>query len=131
MKLPEHSELIVVGGGPVGATLALLAARAGRQVTLLEARAHDAGRRDDPRVLALSHASQQALLAAGGWPDSLAATAIDTVHISQQGSFGRTLIQRDDLKLPHLGYTVSYPDLNQALDAALAASSVRVINMLG
>ena len=128
MKLPEHSELIVVGGGPVGATLALLAARAGRQVTLLEARAHDAGRRDDPRVLALSHASQQALLAAGGWPDSLAATAIDTVHISQQGSFGRTLIQRDDLQLPHLGYTVSYPDLNQALDAALAASSVRVIH---
>jgi 2-octaprenyl-6-methoxyphenol hydroxylase len=51
MKLPEHSELIVVGGGPVGATLALLAARAGRQVTLLEARAHDAGRRDDPRGL--------------------------------------------------------------------------------
>ena len=67
----------MVSGGPVGATLALLAARTGRQVTLLEARAHDAGRRDDPRVLALSHASQQALLAAGGWPDSLAATAID------------------------------------------------------
>lgn len=126
--LPEHSELTVVGGGPVGATVALLAAQAGRQVTLLEARPSGSGRRDDPRVLALSHTSQQALLAAGAWPDSLPATPIDTVHISQQGSFGRTLNQRDDLKLPHLGYTVSYPDLNQALDAALAASSVRVIH---
>lgn len=127
-SLPEHSELIVVGGGPVGATLALLAARAGRQVTLLEARTHDAGRRDDPRVLALSHASQQALADAGAWPDRLPATAIDTVHISQQGSFGRMLIQRDDLQLPHLGYTVSYPDLNEALGAALDASPVRVIH---
>jgi len=126
--LPEHSELTVVGGGPVGATVALLAAQAGRQVTLLEARPSGSGRHDDPRVLALSHTSQQALLAAGAWPDSLPATPIDTVHISQQGSFGRTLIQRDDLQLPHLGYTVGYHDLNVALDQALAQSSVQRVD---
>ena len=96
MKLPEHSELIVVGGGPGGRHPGLLAARAGRQSPCWKRAPTTPAAATTSRAGAVAR-QPAALLAAGGWPDSLAATAIDTVHISQQGSFGRTLIQRDDL----------------------------------
>jgi 2-octaprenyl-6-methoxyphenol hydroxylase len=63
---------------------------------------------------------------AGGWPDELTATPIDTVHVSQQGSFGRTVLDRADLALPHLGVVVDYPVLTASLNAALESAGVMV-----
>jgi 2-octaprenyl-6-methoxyphenol hydroxylase len=48
------------------------------------------------------------------------ATAIDTIHISQKGSFGRSLLKAADYDLPALGYVISYGALSQALDTRLA-----------
>lgn len=123
---PEHADIVVVGGGPVGALAALRFARAGRRVLLVEARAKDAPIRD-ARALALSWASRQMLIEAGGWPDDLAATPIDTVHVSQQGSCGRTVLDRADLALPHLGVVVDYPVLTASLNAALESAGVTVL----
>ena len=127
-RIPEHVDLAIAGAGPVGATLALLAAQAGRKVALIEARPALAGTTGkDPRVLALSWGSQQLLQRVGAWPADLPATPIDSVHVSQHSGLGRVLIQRQDLDLPHLGFTVGYAALNDALAAALAASSVCVL----
>ena len=127
-RIPEHVDLAIAGAGPVGATLALLAAQAGRKVALIEARPALAGTTGkDPRVLALSWGSQQILQRVGAWPADLPATPIDSVHVSQHSGLGRVLIQRQDLDLPHLGFTVGYAALNDALAAALAASSVCVL----
>lgn len=125
MMLPQHVDIAVVGGGPVGALIALSAHAAGRSVLLIEARPSDAAVHD-PRVLALSHASREALAAVGAWRDGLPATAIDTVHVSQQGAFGRTVLTRDDLGLPHLGYAVAYADLYVAARDALGQRGVPV-----
>ncbi|WP_230369007.1 FAD-dependent oxidoreductase [Paludibacterium denitrificans] len=63
-QLAQHADIVIVGGGPVGALAALRFAREGRRVTLIEARAKDA-RVQDARALALSWYSQQQLAAVG------------------------------------------------------------------
>ena len=124
MMLPQHVDIAVVGGGPVGALIALSAHAAGRSVLLIEARPADAVVHD-PRVLALSHASREALAAVGAWHEDMA-TPIDAVHVSQQAAFGRTLLTREDLGLPHLGYAVAYADLYVAARDALRRHGVPV-----
>ncbi len=105
-------DVAIVGAGPVGAALAALIAREGLEVALFEARP---GAASDRRTLALSHASRELLEDAGAWP-AAASTPILSIHISQQGGPGRTLIEAREQGLPALGYTVPYA----ALEAALA-----------
>ncbi|OQS08974.1 2-octaprenyl-6-methoxyphenyl hydroxylase [Chromobacterium violaceum] len=124
--MSEHADVLIVGGGPVGALAALRLARQGRSVLLLEARVKDAEVRD-ARALALSWHSRRLLEEAGAWPADLPATAIDTVHVSQQGGCGRTRLDSADLGLPHLGAVVDYPALVAGLGGALEAAGVQVM----
>ena len=50
--LPAHADVVIVGGGPVGALIALSARSAGRSVLVVEARPREADVHD-PRVLAI------------------------------------------------------------------------------
>ena len=115
-------DVAIVGGGPVGATVAALAAPAGLSVGVFEARAAPSG---DGRTLALSHASRERLEEAGAWP-AAGATPILSIHISQRGGPGRTLLEAREQGLPALGYTVPYASLGAALDARLRAAGVAV-----
>ena len=96
--------IIIVGGGPVGSVLALLLAKQGIAVTVLEARQQGASHSDN-RALALSYGSRRILDKLGVW-GSLAthATAINTIHVSQKGSIGRTLLLATDYKKDAIGY---------------------------
>jgi 2-octaprenyl-6-methoxyphenol hydroxylase len=124
--LAEHVDILVVGGGPVGALAALELAVAGHQVMLVEARTAGTPLRD-ARALALSWASRAALLQAGIWDEQLPASVIDEVHVSQQESWGRTVLSRDDLGLPHLGVVVDYAALTTSLERRLAAAALPVV----
>jgi 2-octaprenyl-6-methoxyphenol hydroxylase len=115
-------DVAIVGAGPVGATLAVLLGQAGREVRLFEAKA---GPSADPRTLALSHASRERLEQIGGWPTE-GGTPIRSIHISQLGGPGRTLIEAADQGLPALGYTVGYAALEAALLASVRAAGVPV-----
>ncbi|MDZ4098298.1 MAG: FAD-dependent oxidoreductase [Methylophilaceae bacterium] len=116
--------IVIVGGGPVGATLALSLQSRGIPSTLLEARPKGASHQDQ-RALALSFGSRLILQRLGLW-DKLSpkATAIDTIHISQRGSFGRTLLTAEEQGQEALGYVLSYGALTSALDHALESSSL-------
>jgi 2-octaprenyl-6-methoxyphenol hydroxylase len=114
-------KIIVIGAGPVGATFALLAKRAGLDVSLLEARA---GVSRETRTLALSHGSREILDIAHAWKDDLHATPIHAIHTSQKGGFGRTLITREDGGVPALGYVLTYADIQTALDEAMRAAEI-------
>ena len=82
--------VLIVGGGPVGATLALTLQYKGIAATMLEARAKGAAYQDQ-RALALSYGSRAILEKLGFWKKlERQATAINTIHISQRGSFGRS-----------------------------------------
>jgi 2-octaprenyl-6-methoxyphenol hydroxylase len=117
----EAVDILIAGGGPVGAALALALEGSGHSVVLAEARSAesdgtcstDSG---DARPIALSYASRLILERLDAW-SGLAATPIETIHVSQQGGFGRTVIRASDCDLPALGYVTSYDDLQRSLRA--------------
>lgn len=119
--MPEL-DVAIVGAGPVGAAVAALAAARGLAMELFEARPAPSAER---RVLALSHASRSHLEDAGAWP-AAHTTPIESIHISQKGGPGRTLLEASEQLLPALGYTVAYADLEAALVSRLRDAGVPV-----
>ncbi len=115
---PMHTDILIIGAGPVGTTLALALKDSPWSITLVDQRPLSA-QAQDPRALALSHGARQLLAHLGAWPTAQA-TAIDTIHVSQKGGFGRTLMHKDEQGLPALGYVVRYKHLASALQAAIA-----------
>ena len=120
-------DIVISGAGPVGSALALLLARSApepQRIALLgrsfsnEAETAAA----DPRTLAMNHGSRMLLEPLGVWPAKSA--DITTVHVSQRGRLGRTLISHDELEVPKLGSVVSYSDLQQSMLQALRQSRV-------
>ena len=117
-------EVKVIGAGPVGAVFALLAARFGVKVSLLDTRT---GPSRESRTLALSHGSRAILERVGAWNACAPRSAqIHRIHTSQQGAFGRAVIDRADAGVPALGYVIAYADLQDALDAALQRAGIAV-----
>jgi 2-octaprenyl-6-methoxyphenol hydroxylase len=104
-------EIAIRGAGPVGCALALLLQQAGREVAL------QGERKKAPqafRPIALSHASRLILERAGAWR-ALGATPIETIHVSQQGGFGRVALAAAEAGVPALGYVTSLAGLLDAL----------------
>jgi 2-octaprenyl-6-methoxyphenol hydroxylase len=120
-------DIAIVGGGPVGAALAIALRDSGLAVALLEAKAAFAAR--DPRALALSQGTRLILERLGVWGHLAArATAIETIHVSQRGHIGRAVLDAKALAVPALGYTAEYGDLYEALAAGLPEAGASLIN---
>ena len=114
-------DVAIVGAGPVGAALAAMLAARGLDIALFEARSVAAA---DSRTLALSHGSRERLEEARAWPEG--ATPITSIHVSQRGGPGRTVLEARDSGIPALGYTVSYASLEAALRTRLAQAGIVV-----
>ncbi|MBI2319306.1 MAG: FAD-dependent monooxygenase [Betaproteobacteria bacterium] len=111
-------DVVVAGGGPVGAMLCR-ALREG-EISFLQVRGEARGAE---RPIALSYGSWQ-LMAQFGTPAD--ATPIRTIHVSQAGRFGRTLMRAEDYGLPALGYVANYSSILAALTRAGAGEAARV-----
>lgn len=124
-RVQEHYDIVVVGGGLVGASFAcaIAHAMAGRGVRILVTEAIEslqASPSFDARSTALSYGSQQIYQELGLW-DQLApyATAIDKIHVSDRGHFGAVRIDKAEMGVAALGYVVENRHLGLVLTAAL------------
>jgi 2-octaprenyl-6-methoxyphenol hydroxylase len=115
--VPDY-DIAICGAGPAGMALAALLVKRGvaaSRIALIDARTlQQAG--NDPRSLALSYGSRQILEDIGCWP--IPATAINEIHVSRRGQFGRSMITSSEHKLPALGYVTRYGALVAELGAA-------------
>lgn len=127
----QDFDVAILGGGPTGSALALMLARATarpERIALLQSdqnTQYGHAPEADPRVLALNHGSRVLLESLGAWPDH--AAPIQTIHVSQRGRLGRTVIRNTDYDVPQLGNVVRYADVHATLAQAVAASGVRVL----
>jgi 2-octaprenyl-6-methoxyphenol hydroxylase len=115
--MPDY-DVLIVGGGPIGAATALALRGAGLAVGLFEARAPQAAKQD-PRPIALSHGSRLILQRLGVWDALQPATPIERIHVSQRGGFGRAELDARKVGLPALGYVVDYGRLATMLAQAI------------
>ena len=110
--------VLVVGGGLVGASLAIALDAAGCRVTLVEAAAPraDAQPSYDERNLALARATVNGLAAIGVWPLAAAqATPIRHIHVSRAGEFGSARLDAARHGVDALGWTLPARELGAAL----------------
>jgi 2-octaprenyl-6-methoxyphenol hydroxylase len=125
-------DLAIVGGGLVGASLALALAPLGLRITLLEAVPPGSGEQHpsfDERTTALANGTVRAFRTLGVW-DAMerAAASIRRIHISEQGRFGAARIDAAEQGLEALGYVVPNRVIGAALWQALERTpAVRII----
>ena len=112
-------DIAIIGGGPVGAALALALRDSGLQICVLEARAEHVASHD-ARALALSYGSRLLLQRLKVWDELRDVSPIRAIHISQQQSFGRAVLQAAQLDVPELGYVLPYPTLQDTLALTIA-----------
>jgi 2-octaprenyl-6-methoxyphenol hydroxylase len=121
--MTQSFDIAIVGGGMVGASLAVALENLGVTSALIEAVPHDAASQPsfDERTTALSNGSRRILETLHIWPAVAGdATAIARVHVSDQGHFGFARIDAAELGLPSLGHVLPNRSLGSALWAALS-----------
>jgi len=111
-------DVAIVGGGLVGASLALALADTRLRVVLIEAVAPESAAQPsfDERTTALGNGSRRIFESLGIWPDVAAeAGPIETIHISDAGRFGFARLRAAEQGIDAFGYVVP----NRVLGAAL------------
>ena len=116
---PAEYDLAIVGGGLVGASLALSLAPLGLRIALVEAVSPVQGEQHpsfDERTTALANGTVRAFRTLGVWAGmEREAAPIRKIHVSDQGRFGSARIDAAEQGLEALGYVVP----NRAIGAAL------------
>ena len=110
--------VLIVGGGLVGASLAIALDAAGIAATLVETAAPRADQQPsyDERNLALARATVNGLEAIGVWRHAAArATPIRHIHVSRAGEFGSARIDAARHGVDALGWTLPARELGTAL----------------
>lgn len=110
-------DIIIVGGGLVGAGFAVALRESGLRIALVDARLPSA---NDPRLFALNHGSCLFLQTLGVWQVlEKYATPIHQVHVSKQRHFGAVRLRKEDANLTALGYVIPARYIEAALQEKL------------
>ncbi|WP_430387833.1 2-octaprenyl-6-methoxyphenyl hydroxylase [Dyella sp. 20L07] len=110
--------VLIVGGGLVGASLAIALDAAGIDAVMVEAAAPRIGEQPsyDERNLALARATVNGLTAIGVWPHAAAqATPVQHIHVTRAGEFGSVQLDAAKHGVDALGWTLPARELGAAL----------------
>lgn len=116
----QQVDILIIGGGLIGAALMLALVNKGLNCLLIEAQPLRTGLQDDfdARTLALSPASINILTMLGVWNGlGSKATAIKTIHVSEQFRFGTARLKATVNEV--LGYVIELPIIQQAFNQRL------------
>ena len=115
-------DLIIVGGGMVGASLACALKNTPLNIVIIEAFEPNSAQQAsyDDRGIALAYGSQRIFESMGLW-DQLAvhSTAISDIHVSDRGHFGVTRLSAQDENVPALGQVITARSMGQVFNQAL------------
>jgi 2-octaprenyl-6-methoxyphenol hydroxylase len=117
-KSATDCDVLIIGGGLVGASLACALQNSGQSVHIVEAHPlkSDSQPSYDDRTVALSWGSRCIFEGMGLW-DAMAdrIEAIKTIHISDKGHFGATRLRHDEEHVEALGYVAENRVLGEVL----------------
>lgn len=120
---PTRVDVAIVGGGMVGASLAIALADTRLSVMVVEPVVADTGHQPsfDDRTSALGNGSRRILETLGAW-DALAphAGAVKEIQVSDAGHFGGARLVAAEQGLEALGYVASNRHIGAALRGGLA-----------
>jgi 2-octaprenyl-6-methoxyphenol hydroxylase len=119
-------DVAIVGGGMVGASLALALRDLGIRVVLIEGVAPNSSTQPsfDDRTTALGNASRRIFESLGVWAAiAPQAAAIRTIHVSDAGRFGFARLRAEEQDIEAFGYVVSNRVIGAVLWEKLQASA--------
>ncbi|HVT31309.1 MAG TPA: 2-octaprenyl-6-methoxyphenyl hydroxylase [Rhodanobacteraceae bacterium] len=121
----DDCDVLIAGGGLVGASLAIALDGAGLAVAMAESTAPraDLPPSQDERNLALAAASVNALRALGVLDGACATQPIERIEVSRRGDFGSVNLAASELGFAAFGATIPARGLGQALLRRLDACS--------
>ena len=108
-------DVLIKGAGPVGCALAAALRDSRLSVKIVER----GGASPAFRPIALSYASRLILERVGAW-QGIAATPIETIHVSERGAFGKARLDAGDCGVPALGYVADHASVTRALRERVA-----------
>ena len=118
-------DVAIVGGGMVGASLALALTALPLKVVVIEAVEPEDGSQPsfDARTIALSNGTRRIFSGLGVWDEiQREATPIRRIHVSDRGRFGSALIDAAEQGVPALGYVAENRTIGRALWRRLRAA---------
>ena len=121
-KPATDCDILIIGGGLVGASLACALQNSGLSVHIVEAYPYQSDSQPsyDDRTVALSWGSRCIFEGMGLW-DAMAdrVEAIKTIHISDKGHFGATRLRHEEEHVEALGYVAENRVLGDVLHQRL------------
>ncbi|MBE0362793.1 2-octaprenyl-6-methoxyphenol hydroxylase [Pseudoalteromonas ulvae UL12] len=124
-----HFDVVIVGGGLIGASQALCLAKRCPNLKIAVIEAFAASDKAQPsfddRSIAIAHHSANYLKRLGLFqPYASYVSAIETVQVSDKGHFGKTHISAQEYQVEALGYVVEVKPFGLALHKQLAGENI-------